>query len=96
MTPADYDIALSWLDKLAKNAISVENEDLARAVEQCRFVLKEQRREIEEYDRSFELYNKAQRVLNEAYAKAHPEESDIHYHDAGKVAQWAAKEIATA
>lgn len=51
-------------------------------------------KELRDWESSFNLYDKAQRELNKAYAAAHPEEADIAMHDAGKVSRWAADLIA--
>jgi hypothetical protein len=41
----DYVRAVDWCQRLADNGVKVGNDDLTRAAEQCKFVLKELARE---------------------------------------------------
>lgn len=51
------------------------------------------KKDLADYESSFNLYDRAQRELNALYAAAHPSESDIHFHDAGKISRWAADRL---
>lgn len=65
----------------------------ANTIDRLLDVIEDMRRDWldeQEWKKSFDLYDRAQRDLNALYAAAHPEERDIAIHDAGKVARWAA------
>lgn len=46
----DYEMALSWTGRIATNAVTAGNQDLLRAAEHCRFVLKEQKARVQELE----------------------------------------------